>query len=346
MEDLVPSTVLESQLDLIRQAGHDPAPFAQKAGLPMEALYSSQLLVKSSAVNRLLEVAAEELGERFFGLKASRTQGLDATGSLLLLARNTHSVGEELELLAENIALHTGLLDINISADNVAGKLITVDFYASTTARSMAAKQQFRQVQMVEMFFGTIVNELRRSLGKNWHPDYVQFMHSTPDDIRPLRDAFGDRIFFNQDINAFHITNEDFNKPNVRALAGAASEEGLALIRRESELRTLNNTTFVKRARRIIRTLLDQEGCTAATVAHELGLPTRTLRYRLKQKNTSYQSIYDETRLELARHYLLHTELPISAIAERLHFTDTAALSNFFKRQVGITPRNFRNKTA
>lgn len=345
MDDLVPSALLESPLELIRQAGQDPAIYAEKAGLPVEALHTPHLLIKSSAVNRLLEVAAEELEERFFGLKASRTLGLDVTGNLWLLARTARTVGEELELLAENIALHTGLVSISISSENLAGKLITVDFYASATIKSMAARQHIRQVQVVEMFFGTIVSELRRSLGKGWQPDYVQFMHAAPDDIEPLRDVFGDRLFFNQDVNAVHITNEDFDKPNFRAPARAISEDGLALVKRESELRTVYNRTFVERVRRIIRALSDQEGCTAEVVAHELGLPARTLRYRLKQKNTSYQSIYNESRLELARHYLLHSELPISAIAERLHFTDTAAFSNFFKRQAGMTPRMFRSRT-
>ncbi len=97
--------------------------------------------------------------------------------------------------------------------------------------------------------------------------------------------------------------------------------------------------------RRIIRALVEHEGCTAETVAHELGLASRTLRYRLTQKNTSYQAIYDETRLELARHYLLHTGLRTGAIGERLDFTDSAAFSNFFKRQVGVTPRSFRKST-
>ena len=345
MNDLVPSAVLESAIDLIRQTGHDPAPLIEQAGLPPEALHSSQVLVKSKAVNRLLEVAAEVLGERFFGLKASRTQGLDVTGSLWILARSARTVGEELTLLYENLALHTGLVSASISSENVTGKLITVDFYSSVTAKAIASKKQVRQVQMVEMFFGTCIRELRRSLGRDWHTDYVQFMHAAPRDMKPLQEVFGHRVFFNQDINAFHITNEDFEKPALYNRTSKLSEVGVALMRRDSQVRAPYNTTFEERVRRIIRTMLDHDGCTAEVVAHELGLPVRTLRYRLKQKGTSYQRIYNDARLDLARHYLLHSELPITAIAERLRFTDTAAFSNFFKRQTGIPPRMFRNRS-
>ncbi len=72
MADLVPSAVLEGTIDLIRQAGRDPAQFAQKAGLPLEALHSPHTLIRSTSFNRLLEMAAEELDERFFGLKVSK----------------------------------------------------------------------------------------------------------------------------------------------------------------------------------------------------------------------------------------------------------------------------------
>ena len=345
LADLVPSAVLEGTVDLIRQSGRDPAQFMQKAGLPPEALHSPHTLIRSTSFNRLLEIAAKELDERCFGLKVSKIQGLDSSGSLWLVARNARTVGEALALMAENMTLHTGLVSARVSSADSQGKLITVDFLSPITSRSLAARQQVRQMQVVELLFGATVSELRRSLGRNWFPDYVQFMHGAPDDLQPFKETFGDRVFFNQDINAFRISNEDFDKPNYRAAAGQLSADGLALVKRESELRAAYNTTFVERVRRIIRALLEHEGCTAETVAHELGLPSRTLRYRLTQRNTSYQAIYDESRLELARHYLLHTELPIGAVGERLHFTDSAAFSNFFKRHVGVTPRSFRNST-
>ncbi|NCF43682.1 MAG: helix-turn-helix domain-containing protein [Proteobacteria bacterium] len=345
MADLVPSSVLEGSIDLIRRAGRDPVEFVLSVGLPLEALHSPHTLISSIAFSRLLEMAAKELDERFFGLKVSKIQGLDSSGSLWLVARNARTVGEELVLLAENMALHTGLVSATVAAEIPVGKLVTVNFHTPISAKSLALKQQIRQVQVIELFFGAAVSELRRSLGKQWQPDYVQFMHAAPDDMQPYREMFGERIFFDQDVNAFQITNEDFDHPTYRTASGVVSADGLALIKRESELRAVYTTTFVERVRRIIRILIDREGCTADTVAHELGLPTRTLRYRLAQKNTSYQVIYDESRLQLARHYLLNSELGISAIAERLHFTDSAAFANFFKRQTGLTPRGFRNRT-
>lgn len=345
MADYVPNSVLESPLDLIRRTGHDPAKFVEQVGLPRETLQSSQLLIKSSAVNRLLELASAELGERFFGLKASKTNNFDSAGPLWTLARNARTVGEELTLLTENFALITGLVSTSVSSENVPGKLVAFDFRAPKASKSFSAKKQIGQVQMVEMVFGTFVKDLRRSLGREWHPDYVQFMHAAPDDKQPLQEVFGENIFFEQDVNAFHLSDEDFSQPSYMSNKGAVSKEGLAVLRRENEIRTVGSNLFIERVRRIIRTMIIHEGCTAGVVAQELGLPVRTLRYRLAKKNISYQTIYDETRLELARHYLLLSDMTVTAIAERLHFGDSAAFSNFFKRHAKKTPRDFRRQT-
>lgn len=67
----------------------------------------------------------------------------------------------------------------------------------------------------------------------------------------------------------------------------------------------------------------------------------RTLQHRLKQNNSSYQAQYNTVRLDLARYYLGTSELSISAVAERLRFTDSAAFSNFFREQTGYCPRGY-----
>lgn len=41
---------------------------------------------------------------------------------------------------------------------------------------------------------------------------------------------------------------------------------------------------------------------------------------------------------------LMHTDLPMSEIALKLHFSDQSALSNFFKQRAGMSPLNYRNR--
>jgi hypothetical protein len=46
-------------------------------------------------------------------------------------------------------------------------------------------------------------------------------------------------------------------------------------------------------------------------------------------------------RIDLAKHYLSKSDLSIAAITERLHFTDAAAFSRFFKKKTGYPPRKY-----
>ena len=102
-----------------------------------------------------------------------------------------------------------------------------------------------------------------------------------------------------------------------------------------------NSIPIEQRVDRVIRQLLEGGECSAGLAAHACDLKLRTLQHQLRQRGTSYQSLYDDARLDLASKYLETSALPVRAIAERLAFNDSAALSNFFKNRTGICPREY-----
>lgn len=78
------------------------------------------------------------------------------------------------------------------------------------------------------------------------------------------------------------------------------------------------------------------------TVAARLGTSVRTLRRRLNDENSSYQSILDEVRFGLAREYLSETALPLQEIATLLGYSEPGNFTHAFKRWAGTTPQAFR----
>jgi transcriptional regulator GlxA family with amidase domain len=80
-------------------------------------------------------------------------------------------------------------------------------------------------------------------------------------------------------------------------------------------------------------------------VADSLNIKLRTLQYRLKQNQTSYQALYNTARLDLAKHYLKKSDLSVAAVSERLYFKGCAAFSRFFKDRAGYTPRAYAKRT-
>ena len=342
MANLVPSVVLEGVAELIEQNGQDPVELFRRVGIPEAAILEPNVLIRPERYADLLELAAIECSDRFFGLKVGCLQRFDIMGNLWLMARQAETIGEEMQLICENLALHTDTMTSYISNDGTSGKLMSFEFKTPVNPQSRKKPLPWSHVQASELILSLTCNEFRRSLGHDWMPDYVQFRHAAPaKDKTPLYKVFGHRVFFNQDVHAIHLTNEDFSQPNTQ---GPGSEAATEIHKKNT--RAFQSTfglgeSFIGRVNRIIRLLVNDEGCTASDVAHLVDLPERTLRYRLKKYNTSYQALYDKARLEIAQNYLINSELAVNAIAERLHFTNTSSFSSFFKRQTGQSPRNF-----
>ena len=346
MSDNIPSYVLEGVAALIEKAGQDPVELAKRVELNPAALYQSDIQINEIKVNDLFEEAAKTCGDRFFGLKIAAIKGHDTLGPLWLLARNASTVGEYLKLLTDNLAIHTQAMTMHIVDEGRAGVSLNMEITQLKLDTFQSAPRNTAITQMVELSLAVTCKNLRQSLGAGWVPRYAQFRHAAPTNVQPLRKVFGEHLFFNQDVNAIHLSHEDFQAPHYRNPLNKISLDAKRISTRDLESSVGQGMSFVQRVGRIIRTLINDEGVTAGEVAKTLNIPVRTLQYRLKKHNTSYQDLYDKTREELAKHYLTKSELSISAIAERLHFTDTAALSNFFKGRVGHSPREYAKKNA
>lgn len=90
-----------------------------------------------------------------------------------------------------------------------------------------------------------------------------------------------------------------------------------------------------------IRVLMAEEACHLSKVAAAMSIPPRTLQHYLKMEGLKFQDLSDKVRLDMAKKYLSHSKLSIAAVAERLHFSETATFTRFFKRMTGGTPRQF-----
>lgn len=80
------------------------------------------------------------------------------------------------------------------------------------------------------------------------------------------------------------------------------------------------------------------------TVAPRLAVSVRTLQRKLAAAGTSFQQLLDDTRLELAEHYLAHTDQPIANIALLLGYQEPSSLNHAFKARHGIPPGTYREQ--
>lgn len=98
----------------------------------------------------------------------------------------------------------------------------------------------------------------------------------------------------------------------------------------------------VAQVRQRITARLGPGGVRLADVAADLALSTRTLQRRLLQAGVAFQQVLDDTRHELACHYLRHSAMPVAEVAALLGFQDAAAFHHAFAHWQGQGPGSYR----
>lgn len=82
----------------------------------------------------------------------------------------------------------------------------------------------------------------------------------------------------------------------------------------------------------------------AEVTAARLNISRRTLHRRLQNQGSNYHELLRDTRLKLAKMYLLQPFLSATDVAFLLGFSEQSAFCRAFKQWTGITPMQFRSQ--
>lgn len=120
------------------------------------------------------------------------------------------------------------------------------------------------------------------------------------------------------------------------ATSRACEQRCEAMIERMSRI-----SNYVDRVRRTIL-MMPRRSRHLDAVAAELDCSSRTLRRRLAEQGTSFQTLLTEVRLELASQYLMTTQLPVDEVAVLVGYSEAASFRNAFKTWTGLAPGAYR----
>jgi len=79
-------------------------------------------------------------------------------------------------------------------------------------------------------------------------------------------------------------------------------------------------------------------------LASALNMSLRSLQRKLQEEGTSFNTLLDETRRELATCYIDDRQLSISEISYLLGFSEPANFTRAFRRWTGTAPRDYRER--
>lgn len=112
------------------------------------------------------------------------------------------------------------------------------------------------------------------------------------------------------------------------------------LRRRLAELDARASTA--ERVRSALLELLPGGDSSMDAIARRLGVSKRTLQRKLQTESTTYQAVLNQTREDLARHYLSTTTLPCAEISFLLGYGDPNSFFRAFVDWTGSTPESLR----
>ncbi len=101
-------------------------------------------------------------------------------------------------------------------------------------------------------------------------------------------------------------------------------------------------SSFKERVRACLLEMLASGQYSMTTVASKLAMSSRTLHRRLKEEGTTFQTVLDELREELALHYLSLSDYSTTEIAFLLGYEETNSFYRAFRVWTGQTPEAVR----
>ena len=103
-----------------------------------------------------------------------------------------------------------------------------------------------------------------------------------------------------------------------------------------------DTSSLTDRIRRLLRKRLGGELPSLEEVGEALAVTPQTLRRRLRDEGRGFQQIKDELRRDAAIEFLLHTQLPLLEIANRVGFSEASTFHRAFKQWTGVAPGEYR----
>ncbi len=169
-------------------------------------------------------------------------------------------------------------------------------------------------------------------------PKAVHMMFVPP--AREAYEAYFGTSIIRSEFNGLTFSATDAAKPFLTTNHAMWSILQPELNKRLQDL--TQESSFKERVRACLVEMLASGRSSMADVASKLAMSSRTLHRRLKEEDTTFQSVLDELREELARHYLSVSDYSSTEIAFLLGYEETNSFYRAFRAWTGNTPEEIR----
>jgi AraC-like DNA-binding protein len=318
----------------LRSRGSDAASALRRAGLEAADLLDPDRRVPLIRYLELLEICADLLADRQFGLKFGAQYQPRHAGVVGNIAQASRTLREAFEAIGRYLPT---MVDATVHGMEVSdGTAFVYSYYIDPLMMSYRQKADWA--------IAFTCNLVRVGLGDSgWSPEEVllpQLPDETPNERRVRAEIMGTRIRVGHPWAGIRLNADLLERPMCTADAMLET-----LMRHYGNLRLAALPAHpgeVEPLRREIARLLVKGESGIEHLARATGTSVRTLQRRLRDAGLSYSDLHDDVRKTLAVNLLENETLALAEIAFSLGYSDVSAFNHAFRRWIGESPGDYR----
>lgn len=317
---------------LVAHYGQDARHILLEAGMSLAAFRSLGTLISYQKLALILEIAASQCHEPWFGLRLAEKHTLDVLAPMPLIAAQCKTVQEALNAVSQSLTLLvSGGIELAITHQE--NKCQVSMQWGVTSPRGTKQLQQLSIGHLV-MFLAALLGRERENISV--------YLTSSRPTARDLKELPLGHVHFGASFNGVVLDSSDLQATN-RLYTPALRQQidhYLQFLRAQMPL------SLDDEVREMIRVFLPSFESRIDVVAKALDLHPRNLQIKLKQRGTSYSCLLQEVRQQLAIEHLNHAKTSVTELALQLGYSDIAAFSRSFKRWTGVNPSQWQHMHA
>jgi AraC-like DNA-binding protein len=312
----------------LQESGIRVSSVLQHAGLPSGLLDQPRILVTTEELFALWRGIGQVSPDPAIGLALGTESKAEHFDPVVLAALSTGSFGEAMRQVARYKQLSCPE-ELVLESDHAEWS-IQFRWLLANDAEPTA---------LTDLCFAWVLSIARHGTGTRISPVRLEFVRSRGH-VRPLERHFGCPVVFGAARNAIIFHASDAARPFVTRNA-----ELLAMLapQLDEELKQhRGQETFPERVRATIQRRLTGRRPRMQEIARELHISSRTLQRRLQDAGYSFQRVLEESRRQLARHYLASSQLELNETAYLLGYEDSNSFVRAFRSWEGVPPAHWR----
>lgn len=300
--------------------------------LPLTLTRDRNRSMPLASLLRLFTVAANEAGDRCFGLRVGQLMNARDYGPWVDAALLAPTLAAALERAACDIKEHqnSAVLDVRrTDNDRVYWQ------YLSPLQKTPASQHS-------DHILPPMIGFLREYLGADWTPDHVCVPYGRDAAAHLLEQELGVSVRFDAPGTGVALKRSELASPRPSAVVPSTLQPAVYPV----EGYASGDQRVAPAIREIVRLRLEAGLTDLEGTARLAGMSPRSVQRQLRNECLTYRQVVEQVLMQRARVLLRESNQSVAAIARTLGYNNPANFTRAFRRVTGYPPTDLRDREA